>query len=73
MRIPGSTNWCGTYNDAPAFITASPSQALLMVFSFLNLEWQVKAAAGNSVELENSLGIKNGVDVIYSIGKLSNG
>ena len=49
------------------------AQALLMVYSFLNLEWQVKAAAGNSVELENSLGIKNGVDVIYSVGKLSNG
>lgn len=62
MRIPGSTNWCGTFNDSPAFITASQRQAFLMVFSYLSLQWEIKATASTSTELERSLGIKVDID-----------
>ena len=64
MRIPGTLNWCGTFNDAPAFITATERQAFLMVYDFVRLEWTIKSAATTSNEMHRSLGIDVSIDNI---------
>ena len=64
MRIPGTLNWCGTFNDCPAFITATERQAFLMVFNFINLEWDIKATASTSEKLHRSLGLDVNIDSI---------